>query len=169
MGLPKKKLQPIFEEAADVAFDTMTGILTNFRPHPLKKDSKLIRSFQAKVQQGRMPNGTFDVKKITLSMNFYGQFLDSGRRRGARGVPIDVLMKWIRENRLQGRSKKGRFISTRSLAFVIQASIKRKGIKKRNFILPAIKAADNYLKSRDVSRNIMNVLTQDLDSWFNKK
>lgn len=57
-----------------------------------------------------------------------------GRRKGLKGVPIDVLERWIQERGLQGRDKKGRFIKRRSFAFAIQTNIKKFGIRPSNFV-----------------------------------
>ncbi len=57
-----------------------------------------------------------------------------GRKRGLKGVPIEVLEKWIKIRGLKGRDKKGKFIKTRSFAFAIQTNIKKFGIKPSNFV-----------------------------------
>lgn len=64
------------------------------------------------VNEGRLPRG--DDRPIDAN-------------EGA--VPIPALVKWIGIKGIRGRSKKGRFISTLSLAFAIRASIWKKGIK----------------------------------------
>lgn len=90
-----------------------------------------------------------------LSMNDYWKYVEKGRRKGARGVPLDVIGKqWqnkkginaaqvIREITIKSNAKKGIKSNpkklnydkaAKSLAFIIQRSIKRKGIEPRPFI-----------------------------------
>jgi hypothetical protein len=57
-----------------------------------------------------------------------------GRKKGLKGVPVDVLEKWITQRGLKGRDKKGKFITKRSFAFAIQTNIKKFGIRPSNFI-----------------------------------
>ncbi len=54
---------------------------------------------------------------------FYGKFVDSGRRAGARRVPIDVLEEWIKQKGFENDAKK-----IRGMAFAIQKTIFDKGI-----------------------------------------
>ncbi len=64
----------------------------------------------------------------------YSKWVQSGRLPGKRGVPIDVLEKWIISRGLTGRDKRGRFIKRRSFAFAIQNNIKKFGIRPSNFL-----------------------------------
>jgi hypothetical protein len=47
--------------------------------------------------------------------------------------PSYVIEGWIKRKGIQGRSKKGRFITRKSLAFIMARSIKRKGIPAASF------------------------------------
>lgn len=67
--------------------------------------------------------------KIDGFMAKQGVFIISGRSAGAKGVPIDALVKWIENKNFSDGIK-----STRGLAFAIQTSIKKKGIKPNDFI-----------------------------------
>lgn len=58
-----------------------------------------------------------------------GVFIISGRSAGAKGVPIDALMKWIENKGFSDGIK-----YTKGIAFAIQKSIKKKGIKPNDFI-----------------------------------
>lgn len=75
---------------------------------------------------------------LTIYMNEYWQYVQSGRLPGKRGVPVEALEKWIKERGLTGRDKKGRFIKRRSFAFAIQTSIKKFGIPASNFLDVAV-------------------------------
>jgi hypothetical protein len=74
----------------------------------------------------------------------YFQWVQSGRKPGAKGVPIDSIEQWIRDRKLKGRDKKGKFIKNRNFAFAIQKNIKKFGIRPSNFLDVAVdKLQDN--------------------------
>jgi len=74
-----------------------------------------------------------------------GKYVQSGRRRGARFPPPAPISRWIREKGIQGRDKKGRFISNKSLTFLISRGISENGIKPLPFINIAIKETKKQL------------------------
>ena len=57
---------------------------------------------------------------ITISAQalYYAKFVNAGRKPGTKGVPIDVLVEWIRRKRLNMEGKR-----ERSVAFAMQRSI----------------------------------------------
>ena len=75
-------------------------------------------------------------KPLNLTYGAWGGRGDvnSGRRKGLKGVPIEALEAWITQRGLKGRDKKGKFITKRSFAFAIQTNIKKFGIKPSNFV-----------------------------------
>jgi hypothetical protein len=75
---------------------------------------------------------------VDVIANHYATYVITGRRAGAKKVPISALIGWIKSKRIQGRDSKGRFISVQSLAYAIQTAIARQGIKPRDFLTPAI-------------------------------
>jgi hypothetical protein len=81
-----------------------------------------------------------DISYLQVSMNDYGQWVQSGRLPGKKGVPIDAIEKWIKQRGLKGRDKKGRFITNRSFAFGIQKNIKKFGIRPSNWYDVAIES-----------------------------
>lgn len=83
---------------------------------------------------------TKDGAVLQIAMNEYGQWVQSGRLPGKKGVPIDAIEKWIKQRKLKGRDKKGRFITNRSFAFGIQKNIKKFGIRPSNWYDVAIEA-----------------------------
>lgn len=87
------------------------------------------------VLQGHNATGTL-INSITTSVLstpnasilfgefvYYGRFVDTGRRAGARRVPIDALMKWIKQKGFESDAKK-----IKGMAFAIQKTIFEKGI-----------------------------------------
>jgi hypothetical protein len=71
---------------------------------------------------------------FVLIANDYFKYIDSGRRPKARKVPVEALIKWIKKKGITPRGKQ----SVNSLAFAIQNSIYKVGIKARKFIDPVI-------------------------------
>lgn len=71
---------------------------------------------------------------LQIYMEEYGQWVQSGRLPNKGKVPISAIEQWIKDRKLQGRDKKGRFIKRRSFAFAIQTNIKKFGIRPSNFL-----------------------------------
>ena len=71
-----------------------------------------------------------------------GGFKGSGKKRGQgspfrfgrKQPPLSAILPWIKLKNLKGRNKKGRFITDKSLGFLIARSIKQKGIERTRFI-----------------------------------
>lgn len=61
--------------------------------------------------------------RMTGEFNFYGRFVDTGRRAGGKKVPIDALERWIVQRGFESDAKK-----VRGMAFAIQKTIFDKGI-----------------------------------------
>ena len=91
---------------------------------------------------------------VRFKMNSYGAFVDKGvsgtdKKRSfqdykgktkpspfkytTKQPPSGIIEKWIKRKGLKGRDKKGRFITHKSLSFLIARSIKKKGIKGISF------------------------------------
>lgn len=65
----------------------------------------------------------------------YLEYVDSGRRKGAKPPPSDAIMKWAKARNIERfRDKKGRFISDKARAFIIARGISKNGIKPTNVI-----------------------------------
>ncbi len=109
------------------------------------------------VKVSVVPGNNTEIIQIT--MNDYGQWVQSGRLRGKKGVPIDALEKWIKARGIQGRDKKGRFIKRRSLAFAIQTNIKKFGIKASNWYDVAI---DKILEDNEIIELLEGAAIEDL-------
>lgn len=91
---------------------------------------------------------------VRFKMNSYGAFVDKGvsgtdKKRSFKDYkgktkpspfkyttkqpPSGIIEKWIKRKGLKGRDKKGRFITHKSLSFLIARSIKKKGIQGISF------------------------------------
>jgi hypothetical protein len=71
----------------------------------------------------------------------YGEYVEGGRRMNAKFPPPAPILKWIKVKGIKGRDKKGRFITDKSLTYLISRSISKKGIKPFPFYADAIKSA----------------------------
>lgn len=97
----------------------------------------LVRSIKNVVTQG---TNSFTIEG---TMFIQGQFIISGRKKGVKGVPIDALIDWIRnKNFVEGIKK------TRGIAFAIQKTIIKKGIKPDDFIEKAFNKNITRIESR---------------------
>ena len=119
-----------------------------------------------KIASGSLQNSvnvstrtTPDGDSLQISMNDYGQWVQSGRLPGKKGVPVDSLEKWIKDRGLQGRDKKGRFIKRRSFAFAIQANIKKFGIRPSNWYDVAI---DSVLEDPEIINLLGDASVEEL-------
>ncbi len=103
---------------------------------------------------------TTDDVIVEFIMDYYGQFQDKGVK-GAKSVypqstkspfryttkmpPQRVFDKWIIKRGIAPRDKKGRFMSRKSLKFLIARSIYEKGIKATFFFTkPFERGQDKY-------------------------
>ena len=92
---------------------------------------------------------TIKDNKVSFLSEKYGEFLDKGVK-GSKSTypessaspfryrdkkpPAKIFEKWIKQSNIQGRDKKtGRFITRKSLSYIIANSIFRKGIRASLF------------------------------------
>lgn len=95
-----------------------------------------------KVASGRLRDSvSVEVKQvsqgvdvISVMMEEYYQWVQSGRLPRKKFVPIGALINWIKSRNLKGRNKKGRYITDKSFAFAIQKNINKFGIRPSNFL-----------------------------------
>lgn len=103
---------------------------------------------------------------ITISAQalYYAKFVNAGRKPGTKGVPINLLVEWIRRKRLNMEGKR-----ERSVAFAMQRSIRDKGIKPSRFI---DKSIDKFNKSKRLENKIERFMEEyaeeQLQTIFNQ-
>lgn len=106
---------------------------------------------QKKSASGKLADSIYaDLRlhKQSFSLEFwmtpYGEFVDkgvSGKKKKYntpfsykdKMPPSNVFLKWIKIRGIKGRDKKGRFISNKSLSFLIARSVFNKGLKPSLF------------------------------------
>lgn len=97
---------------------------------------------------------------ITTEALFYAKYVNAGRKPGTKGVPIDVLVEWIRRKRLNMEGKR-----ERSVAFAIQRSIRDKGIKPSRFI---DKSVDKFNRSKQLENKIERFMDEYAEEQMQK-
>ena len=120
------------------------------------KRSDLVNSIEWTTQ-----NGTF----VMLANDYY-EYVSTGRRPRARKVPIMPLIQWIKDKRIKGRSRTtGRFITNNSLAFAIQTSIYKTGIKGKNYINEVEEVVADLSEIR-MADGLEQLLLTEIDKTF---
>ena len=112
-----------------------------------------------KIASGKLQNSISAVSNrdsISISMEDYGQYVQTGRRRGAKGVPISALLDWIRE-----RNIKPRDMTERQLAFAIQRNIKKFGIRPSNWF-------DNAIDKLFDDPKLLDLISDSVEEEFEK-
>ncbi len=121
---------------------------------------------------------------VRFKMNSYGAFVDKGvsgtkTKRSykdykgktksspfkykAKQPPSGIIEKWIKRKGLKGRDKKGRFITHKSLSFLIARSIKKKGIQGISFFQKPLMLGMKQFSSKfgkAIADDIVNSLRQ---------
>ena len=120
------------------------------------KRSDLVKSIEWTTQ-----NGVF----VMLANDYY-EYVSTGRRPRARKVPIMPLIQWIKDKRIKGRNKRtGRFITNNSLAFAIQTSIYKTGIKGKNYINEVEEVVADLSEIR-MADGLEELLLTEIDKTF---
>jgi hypothetical protein len=133
-----------------MAFDKLIDALNEFRGEYVREltnsltEKNLISSGQLgeSIKLDVQPKVKLfgQIYRMQIRMAEYGENVDKGRAPG-KGLPVGVLEEWLKyPNTLQkvtGQDKQLSDYERKSLAFVINRSIKQKGIKPKNWIQPA--------------------------------
>jgi len=77
--------------------------------------------------------GVSGTEKERSYTDYKGKTLKSPFKYTTKQPPSSIIEKWIKRKGLKGRDKKGRFITHKSLSFLIARSIKKKGIQGISF------------------------------------
>ena len=110
--------------------------------------------------------------ELSFDMPYYGQFLDqgvSGKKKKyntpfsykTKQPPSHVFEEWIRRKGIKGRNKKGQYITTKSLSYLIARSVFDNGIKPSLFFTRPFELA--YKRLGD---DVINAFGLDIDSFL---
>ena len=113
-------------------------------------NAKSILTRNRKIASGRLVNSVrYSINsqgKISFLYATEGKWVTLGRRKGAKQPPTAPIEAWIKQKGIRGRDPKtGRFISNKSLAYLIARGIKRDGIEPLPFMKLAIDQAIKQL------------------------
>lgn len=149
-------------------------ILDRFRLHVVKEARKNLTNKQKNASKGLYNSIAGNVKAMpnSISIEFvmqqYGAFQDqgvSGTQKKydtpfsykSKMPPSQPFEKWAKQKGIKPRGKDGRFISYKSLGFLISRSIFRKGIKPSLFFTKPFEAAFNNLPEDTVKAFALDV------------
>jgi len=157
-----------------MAFDKLIDALNKMRGQYVKEltdsltkknlisSGKLGESLKINVQPKVKVFG--QIYRMQINMADYGENVDKGRKPG-KGLPPGVLQDWLRQpNTLQkvtGQDKQLKDYERKSLAYVINRSIKKKGIKPKNWIQPAFDKG-----SKNIIGVIEAAIAEDIEITF---
>lgn len=107
---------------------------------------------------------TISAFEFTASALYYAPFVNDGRKKGVTGVPLDALISWMRLRKFDLHGAK-----EASVAFAMQMSIKRKGIKASRFV---DRAASKIDKSRRLEQKVeqlmLGFIEARIEALYNK-
>jgi len=116
----------------------------------LKDDSSLVQSVEVFV----------DNNELSIKMNQYAFYLDSGRKPLANRVPFEAIHRWVLKNKIRFDNK-----SSRQIAFIIRNSIYKKGIRPRKFLKSITRDVEQLLNF-NISNEVINQIETDLTNIF---
>ncbi len=128
-----------------------------------------------------------DTKGFTVNfyMNNYGQFVDKGvsgtnekqsfkdYKNSTKASPFKytnkqpprgIIDKWVVKKGIAPRDAKGRFISRKSISFLIARAIKRDGIKGLSFFQKPL-----GLGLKQYGKDLLNAVKEDILNTLNKE
>ena len=109
-------------------------------------------SYGAFVDKG--VSGTKVKRKYT---DYKGRSKSSPYKYTTKQPPSRVLDKWIVKKGIAPRDEKGRFMSRKSISFLIARSIKRKGIEGLSFFQKPL-----FLGLREFGKDLLGVVKEDI-------
>lgn len=91
-----------------------------------------------------------------IMMNDYLQYVENGRRKGAKWPPIDPIVQWMKRKGIQ---------PTNSNIFLIRRSIAEQGIKPRPILAKALELIDDKWNDKWADR-LFEVIIGELEGYF---
>ena len=122
------------------------------------------------IASGFMRDNTKAVKiddfDWEITMPFYSKYIIEGRKKG-KGIPINVMDKWIKQRRIKPRGAGGKFtkMSTKTLGFLMNRKIKYFGIEGNDFVTPEREQVLQRYKgalTKAVNKDIAEAITKNI-------
>jgi hypothetical protein len=131
-----------------------------------KATGELIASLDYKTEIGT------DLFSIIIEMNDYGRYVNTGRKRGAKKVPIKALIEWVKQKGIETNNKKAI-----GVAFAIQKTIQKQGVptinsrkkgKRTGFVDDTIERIGGEIENRlsDAAEKEIDVYIDNLVKGF---
>lgn len=168
-----ESIRSILEEWGEKLVDDMKASIDQAVTHGGGQTSKLSGSVNYKVLRNQ------SGYSFKLSMADYWKYVEAGRRKGVKGVPLDKLgKKWqnlkginpakiiyeiqVDYNKRKGLKRKVKKLpfekAAKSLSFLIQRSIKKKGIEPN----PFFDRVFNQSRLNDLVEKLKPVIKHDI-------
>ena len=147
-----KELATSFLTAFRAILQSSVGINTKVNKNTLQ-NSKLDKDAHTAVKEDEN-----DVI-AELLVNDYIQFIESGRRKGAKFPPVAPIVKWCRKNGIP---------TDNSTIFLIRRAISRDGIPARTIMENVYLIMDNEMEQQYYDR-IFDSIIVEINKFFNKQ
>ena len=127
--------------------------------------------------QGEVEIGTDGNAYAVLSYAEYFPYVNRGRKKEAKRVPIQALLEWIKIRGIKGRDKKGKFIKNMNLAFAIQTNIFKYGIRPANIYDKGLDGVEDLFddfpnnlppEMRAVGEQLFEAVADDINLFIEK-
>lgn len=139
------------EMLSDLLTDLQKVTVATIIQSGVEKDSNLVKS----IKYLPVKNG------VNMEANYYYPFVSSGRRARIRKVPLAALIDYIKRYKIKPRN--GQTIN--QLAFAIQQSIYKNGIKAKKFDDKVANAAGE-ISQIAVADDLSVIIADDLVEMF---
>ena len=129
----------------------------------IKKGGSITVRFKMKSYAAFVDKGVSGTKTKRSYKDYKGKSKPSPFKYKAKQPPSGIIEKWIKRKGLKGRDKKGRFITHKSLSFLIARSIKKKGIQGISFFQKPLMLGMKQFSSKfgkAIADDIVNSLRQ---------
>lgn len=117
--------------AAPLVISELKAQTANYKPFPPVYTRRFINGW--KIQSNRQKAGVVSIWNIAP----HAQYVEDGRRRGAKAPPINILEQWVKR-KLSVSSEDAKFVAVQ-----IAKKIKARGIKAKRIVkksMPRIRA-----------------------------
>jgi len=133
--------------------------------------------------QGSVEIDTDGNPVAVLSYADYFKYVNKGRKKETKKVPIPSLLEWITIRGLRPRDRRGRFIENNlrnktSLAFAIQTNIFKYGIRKTNIYTKGVEDLEEMFSNfpnnlpeslRREGEELFESIAEDINNYFDKQ
>lgn len=150
----------------DFAKDLLNILLGHMEASYISASGK---SFKGLNNKSTLYNSTTVIVDSTPSIKIdtqdYFKYFNGGRKPGAKKVPIKVILLWIKRKNIRPRNSKGQFksMTLNQLAYAIQQSIFKIGIRPRNIVQKTLRDIDTLYKN-----NLEPEIGKLIDSLFDQ-